>query len=235
MAGIITLSKRLNALSLMAGSCDTFTDVGTDHGLLPLYLIQNGKCKRAVASDINEGPLDTARANAKVFGIEEDKISFVLSDGLDAIDTPVNGYNVLTVSGMGGLLIKEILEKAGDKLKYYDSFILSPHTKQYEFRRYLTQNGFVITDEAYIAEDNKLYVIIKAEHDKGEGISSYSDDELRFGRFINKALTDDEIRKCLTERYLELKKLSEENKDLPEERRAALSEEAQSYREVLRN
>lgn len=234
MAGIITLSKRLQALSLMTGSCDTFTDIGTDHGLLPLYLIQNGKCKRAVASDINEGPLDTARANAEAFGLGDDRISFVLSDGLDALDPPVKGYNVLTISGMGGLLIQEILEKAGDKLKNYDCFILSPHTKQYELRKYLTGNGFIITDENYIVEDNKLYVIIKAGHDEDAGKSTYSDDELRFGRFINKALADDDIRKCLTERYLELKRLTEENKDLPDERRAALSEEAQSYREVLR-
>ena len=233
MEKIISLSERLNALAVMTGSCDTFTDIGTDHGLLPLYLIQKGACKRAVASDINKGPLKKAMENAKAFGIGEDKISFVLSDGLKALDDPPEGHNVLSISGMGGLLIEEILREGKEKIKCYDSFILSPHTKQYELRRFLTENGFIISDERYLTEENKLYVIIKAARGQINDGSSYSEEDYRFGRFIDKALRDEKVKECLAARYRELKSLTDDNVNLPPDRRTVLQNEKDSYRKVL--
>lgn len=229
----ITLSKRLGVLASMVEPCDTVTDVGCDHGLLALWLIDKGICKKAAASDINRGPLDTARANAKAYGIQADRIDFILSDGLLGIAPFEKGFNTLVIAGMGGLLIKEILEKSRDKAKLYEPLILSPHTKQYELRRYLTENGYIITDERYVCEDEKLYVMIKACHARGQKTEPYSETELRFGRFTGRALEDKETADFFKARCEELGRL-EGKEGLPEERRRILSEEAECYREVLR-
>ena len=69
------------ALAASFVSGDTAADVGTDHAYIPVYLIKSGRCRRAVASDINEGPLNNAIKNAAAYGVS-DKIDFYLSDGL---------------------------------------------------------------------------------------------------------------------------------------------------------
>ncbi len=230
----IILSPRLMLIASMTEHCDTFTDIGTDHALLPLWLLKHGICKRAVVSDINTGPLETAKKNAALYRAESDSMLFYLSDGLASIDAPGNGRNIICISGMGGLLIAEILRKGADKTKSYQDFLLSPHTKQYELRRYLIENRYLITDEKYVTEEDRLYVIIKAIHtEQGGKIPIYSDTEYRFGRFIDKALSDDGIREKLTAKYNKINRMIEDNDKLPYERKAALSQEAQSYREVL--
>ncbi len=229
----IVLSKRLMSLASMVEPCDTFTDIGTDHGLLPLWLIEHDICGRAVASDINRGPLEKARQNAGLYGIGEDRISFVLSDGLSSIEAPEEGKNILAISGMGGLLIAEILSRGDPVLSKYDSLLLSPHTKQYELRKYLIGNGFSITDEKYVRENEKLYVIIRAGKNGNNMNGEYSDTDFRFGRFIREALKDPEIREIILAGYKELKMLAEGTPSMPEDRRRELMDKALSYREVL--
>lgn len=60
-------------------------DVGTDHGHLAVYLVEQGICKSCIACDINEKPLAAARSSIRAAGLE-DRIEAVLSDGLDSID-----------------------------------------------------------------------------------------------------------------------------------------------------
>ena len=230
----IKLSKRLGAIASLISPCDTFTDVGTDHALLPLWLVSNGICSLAIASDINSGPLEKAKMNAYSMGIGDDRIRFILSDGLQDIEAPVTGKNTLSICGMGGLLIAGIMEDSKDRIRKYDTLILSPHTKQYELRHYLTDNGFVITDEKYICEDDRLYVIIKASPATSSVTGSdYTESGYRFGQFIKNALKDDEVKYKLTDELKALEKLIAGNSLLPEDRRKALIKEALCYREVL--
>ncbi len=230
----ITLSKRLNTMARMTDPCDLFTDIGCDHALLPLWLIDQGIAKKAVASDINQGPLASARSNANAFNIGEDRISFVLSDGLKSLDDPGSGKNTLAIAGMGGLLIRDILDAGGNKTKSYDTFLLSPHTKQYELRKYLFENGFFISDESYVCEDDKLYVIIKAAHAyEPETAEEYTETELRFGRYISKAMEDNSVRAHIMDKYIKLQNFIDETDGLPDDRRMAVMKEAQIYREVL--
>lgn len=257
----IVLSGRLQAAASMVESCDTFTDIGTDHAFLPIWLIAHDVCHKAVAADINKGPLSSARSNASYFGIDEDRISFVLSDGLKSIGDPGKGYHVLAITGMGGLNISGILEAGEEKTGYYSSFIFSPHTKQAELRRYLIGKGFIITDEKYVIDDEKLYVIIKSvlpdknkntgatDHSKAEyslakysvadhstaeySQAEYSATDYRFGRFINKALEDESIREYLDLAYGKLCRMIGENSSIPKERLTELDKEVQCYKEVL--
>ena len=72
-------------------------DIGTDHALLPVYLCQKG-CPRAFASDINEGPIDRARANIAKYGLS-DRITAARRDGLDGIERFAPGFVI--ICGMG--------------------------------------------------------------------------------------------------------------------------------------
>ncbi len=233
----VTLSARLQAIADMTPSCDAFIDIGCDHGYIPIWLLKNNKCRSVIASDIGQGPLDTARRNARSCLTDSDRISFILSDGLDMIIPPERGYNVLSVTGMGGLLIEEILDKGYDKLSCFSSLILSPHTKQEELRRYLIGNGFIIKDERYVIDNDKLYVVMHVmpckDAKKGYVTEEYTDKDYRFGLFINEALRNEAVRIYIMRRYKELCSILIENKGLPEDRREVLSMEAQSYREVL--
>lgn len=219
----------------MVPACDSFTDIGTDHGYLPVYLVHSCRCKRAVASDIRRGPLKTAEDNANRYGIPKDQMELVLSDGLRNINVPDHGFNVLSVMGMGGLNIAGILEDGGEKVSAYDVFLFSPHTKQEEFRRYLLSHGYLIKDEKYVVDEDKLYVIIKAVHNTGGSTSEAEDGVyLRFGGFIEEALCDGGVRSYFIRQYETLCRIIRDSKYLPEDRLMKLSDEIGKYREVLK-
>ena len=100
-----TLSPRLLCVAKLVRQNAVLADVGTDHAYLPLFLLSVGKIDRAICSDINEGPLASARENASLDGLTE-KITFLLTNGLCGVMaySPTD----IAICGMGGELIAEI-------------------------------------------------------------------------------------------------------------------------------
>lgn len=137
-------------------NCDTVADIGTDHGYLPIYLVKYGICKRVVASDVNEGPINAARKNIALARVG-DKIETRLSDGLKNIDCA----DCVTISGMGGELMASILEGRKDNMT---RFVLQPQSSYDVLRRYLAENGFEIKKEAVCRENDKMYSAFYAEY-----------------------------------------------------------------------
>lgn len=136
-------------------------DVGTDHAYLPIYLVSAGTAVRAVASDINEGPLARAEANVRRFGLS-DKIALRLTPGLEGIE--VFAPTDILICGMGGELIASILEAATFVRDSQIRLILQPMTSARELRLWLAQNGFAVTEERFAAEREKLYVVLCASY-----------------------------------------------------------------------
>lgn len=138
---------------------DIVLDVGTDHALLPCYLVESGRCRRAIASDVAEGPLLAAKTAVERAGLGE-KISVYLSDGF--IDIPASVLCDVTdvvIAGMGGELIIKILSEK-DRLPRSARFILQPNTRASLLRKYLSENGF-LTDAETAVEDGKfVYAVI---------------------------------------------------------------------------
>lgn len=158
------LDKRLSAVSGYV-SGKTLLDVGTDHAKLPVWLLLENKIEKALATDINEGPLKFAKELIKETNFEE-KISAFINDGIKGID--LSEVSDISICGMGGELIAEILEKGKDEHYYNINFILNPMTRDDELRRYLSLNGFVIRDETAVCQNGKVYSVMKASFEDGK-------------------------------------------------------------------
>lgn len=143
------ITPRLKMVADLVPRCAHVADVGTDHGYLPIYLVNKGICERALAADVNEGPLSAARKNIALTRVK-DKIETVLSDGLKAIESA----DCVTIAGMGGELIASILEHRKEGMT---RFVLQPQRSYDVLRRFLAKSGFEIKKEALAKENDKMY------------------------------------------------------------------------------
>ncbi len=151
-------------------------DIGTDHGYLPIYLLDKGIIDYAVCSDVKEGPLKNAEKNIKKFGFEN-KTRLCLADGLCGIKP--NEADTAVIAGMGGEMIANILEKgipAG-----IDNFVLQPMRNIDVLRKKLHSIGLVITFEKLVKEKGKFYIIICAS--KGNPVL-WPDEEYMVSSFL---------------------------------------------------
>lgn len=157
------LTQRLLTIAQFIPKCRTVVDIGTDHALLPIYLIQNNIAARVIAGDLNFGPLESARRNVKSAGLEK-SIDLRLGNGLDIIEA--GEAEICIIAGMGGGTIREIIKNAGDKAETISQFILQPMGGSGRLREWLVENGWQISDEELISEDERIYEVIVAKPGK---------------------------------------------------------------------
>ncbi|MBR6676916.1 MAG: SAM-dependent methyltransferase [Clostridia bacterium] len=160
---IPTLDARLSlAASFVKGEC--VADIGTDHAYLPIYLILAGKCQRAIAADINEGPLERARINCARYGIEEN-VTFCLADGLNGLPLSEKGVTDIVICGMGGELIAGIIGASDYVKRESVRLILQPMSHPERLRLYLAENGFATDGGGMVKAQDKLYQCIVCHYD----------------------------------------------------------------------
>jgi len=161
------LSKRLNWIIEKLDKVEIIMDVGTDHGYIPIYLVKNDIAKKVLASDINKEPLKKAKINASLDGVL-DKIDLRLGGGL----FPLNNKeaNAVIIAGMGGNLIRDILENDLNKVKNLDYLILQPAQNPEVLRKYLYNNNYEILEEDICLDENKYYEIFKVKYKSGDYI-----------------------------------------------------------------
>ena len=159
--GKIKLDQRLMSVASLVRKNKVVADVGTDHAYVVAYLIENGIIEKAIASDINKGPLENARQTLVDCRIE-DKVSLILSDGLQNV--PENSCDDIVVAGMGGILISEILEKAPWIKNDNIHIVAQPMTHAETLRKWLCENGFRIVREVASTDGKRVYVAISAEY-----------------------------------------------------------------------
>ncbi|ADK13892.1 MULTISPECIES: tRNA (adenine(22)-N(1))-methyltransferase [Clostridium] len=156
------ISLRLKIVSSMVDNCECVADIGTDHGYVPIYLVESKVCKRAIASDINKGPVEKARFNIKLHGLEN-KIDVRLGSGLASIKPGEAQYVI--IAGMGGNLIRDIIIDGMEIFKKADALILQPMRNSEVLREYIYKSGFKIIDEELCIDENRFYEIIKIRYD----------------------------------------------------------------------
>ena len=156
------ISKRLLSALPFVRRETLLADIGTDHAYLPIYLCLTGKIRGAVAADVREGPLNSAKANIKAFGLE-DKIATCLSDGLREL-APFAPEDI-SIFGMGGELIASILAAVPWTKDPSLRFILQPMTKAEVLRAFLDSEGFSVLDETLTKDDGRIYQTLSVAYD----------------------------------------------------------------------
>lgn len=173
---MINLDNRLmQCAEFVSGKCCA-VDVGTDHAYLAVHLISSGICKKVIACDLREGPLQSAKEHICAEGLEN-KIKTVLSDGLDNISP--NGVSDIIIAGMGGELIAKIISRAEWIKENKVNLILQPMTKASSLRKYLFDNGFLIKCEKAVKSEPFIYSVINAQC--SEVSATYEDYEIYTG------------------------------------------------------
>jgi len=156
------LDNRLTKCAGLVSGRGIAVDVGTDHAYLAAELIMSGKCEKVIASDVKEGPLESARRTVKSRGIE-DKVELILSDGLENV--PLEGVTDVIIAGMGGETIADIIGSCDRDALGNIRWILQPMTKPEHLRGELYEYGLHITEEYAVEDGDKLYVVMAAEYD----------------------------------------------------------------------
>ena len=157
----IMLDGRLLSAAGYVRQNAVLADIGTDHGYLPLFLLESGRISRAILADINEGPLNTARENLSAAGFLS-LVELVLTDGAAVLHD--RGITDVTVCGMGGELIARIISEAEYLRAPGTRLILQPMTKVSHLRRSLASLGFEIIAERHSMADGRCYVCLVAEY-----------------------------------------------------------------------
>lgn len=168
---------RLELIASLTKGSHSLLDVGCDHAYVLIKALTKYNISFGIASDINEGPLKVARQNVLKNHLE-DRVKIVKSDGLKDIE---DNFDTVIISGMGGNLIRGILEESKEKIKG-KKLILEPNNDQRLVREFLMQQDFLISDEFSIIDMGKYYEIIVAI----PGLIKYEDYELKFGPILLK-------------------------------------------------
>lgn len=153
----LPISKRLLCCASMVTPGSRVADIGTDHGYLGIYLLQTGAARHVIACDLRKDPLENARRNAKLFGVDGE-MELRLSDGLEKI-LP-DEVDTVVMAGMGGDLIQKILSQCPWRKREGLQFILQPQSAGNVLRRWLCEDGFEIRREEPVQDGHFLYTVM---------------------------------------------------------------------------
>lgn len=153
------ISNRLKLICELCKPGSVVADIGCDHGYVSITLTNSGKFAKALAMDINDGPLRLARQNISLYG-QSDRIETRLSSGFEKLEK--GEADAVVIAGMGGMLVRDILRAGQDKLAGVKQLILGAQSDLDTVRQFIRTIGFVIEEEDMLEEDGKYYQLIRA-------------------------------------------------------------------------
>ncbi len=166
------LDERLSLAASLYEPCDWGADIGTDHAFLPCHLLRTGVCQHMIAADVSPKALSRAHENLARKGLL-DRAEVVLANGLDAVTRPCG---CISVMGMGGETMADILRKGQDRLQGA-VLVLSAHTELHLVRQAIRDVEYHIVQERLCRAAGRFYVFWRAE----PGSEALSPEELRYG------------------------------------------------------
>ena len=159
----LPISDRLLACAGFVPRGSRVADIGCDHGYLSIHLLTTGIARSCIASDVKEGPLQSAQRNARKFGVAN-KLEFCLSDGVSNLP---RDFDCMVCAGMGGDTMIHILEDAPWLKDSRYTLVLQCQSKTPMLRRYLSENGWRICEEAVLRDGRFLYTVMQVEYCPG--------------------------------------------------------------------
>ena len=201
-------------------------DIGTDHAYVPIYLHKKGNIEKVIACDINEKPLQKAQQNIKLHHAEN-KIITRLGNGLQ----PLQPYEVdsIVISGMGGMLMIELMEQSQYVIKTVKELILCPHLDVTAVRKYLHNIGYSIVDEKMIQEYGNFYTILRAI----QGQQKYDNEiEYIFGKVLLEK-RDTVLKEYIISEKIRIKKIEQHLYDKQTEQSKKRLQQIEEYKRII--
>ena len=180
----VTLDRRLKQVVDYIPKGSVLADIGSDHAYVPCYAFQQGIISKGIAGEVNVGPMEAARAQVDLIGAG-DTIDVRLGDGLAVLQP--NEATCISICGMGGSLIRSILEAGQDKLGAVERLVLQPNVDGQHVRSWLLEHGYVLVEEAIVEENDKVYEILVGKKGTESIYSDESDErmwQLLFGPYL---------------------------------------------------
>ncbi|MDH0733452.1 tRNA (adenine(22)-N(1))-methyltransferase TrmK [Pseudomonas sichuanensis] len=174
-----TLSTRLERVAAHIPAGARLADIGSDHGYLPVALLRRGAIAAAVAGEVALTPFQAAQRTVRENGLEA-QATVRLASGLAAIE-PQDGITAVSICGMGGETIRDILEAGKQRLSGKERLVLQPNGGEQPLRQWLMDNDYRIRCEEVLRENRFDYEIIVAE--RCEDVA-YSAEQLYFGPLL---------------------------------------------------
>lgn len=157
----LKLSERLLAIAALVPYGARVADIGTDHALLPCYLVESEKAASVIGVDVHRGPYERAWQTVREYSLEE-YIKIRLGDGLTVLQP--GEVDTVVIAGMGGTAISNIFTESPQVVGSLRKAILQPMTNPAAVRNWLWEHGWEITEEDLIYEDQQYYQLIGAEN-----------------------------------------------------------------------
>ncbi|PMJ93151.1 tRNA (adenine(22)-N(1))-methyltransferase TrmK [Vibrio sp. 10N.261.55.A7] len=166
------LSKRLKKIDgLVETGYDHIWDCCCDHGYLGAHLLSRGAGRHIHFVDIVPKLMSEVESNLQRFFVNSDTPWSVHC--IDVATIPLNqhkGRHLIIIAGVGGdlmiNLMQSILERNPDRS--FD-FLLCPVYHQYQVRRYLNAQGFLLNEEVLMEENSRYYEILFVSLDANNG------------------------------------------------------------------
>lgn len=158
-----------------------FADIGSDHAYLPCAVCLNRPDVQAIAGEVNRGPYESAQSQVNKMNLQK-QIDVRLGNGLEVIKP--NEVDTIVIAGMGGTLIRSILESHPEKLEGVNRLILQPNIDASSIRAFSISYGYQIIGERIINDEGYIYEILVLE--KSEHSQQLTDKEIYLGPFLMK-------------------------------------------------
>ena len=226
------LTDRLLKIASLVDNGKRIADIGTDHGYIPVYLLNQNKIQYAILGDVNKGPLENARKEVTRNKLQ-DKVDLRLGSGIEVLKE--NEVDEIIIAGMGGMLINNLL-KANEKIAHTtEKLILQPMQAPEELRMFLYQNGYKILDEHLVREEHRLYEIIVCKY---EGLEPQEIDPIYYEIGLkliqnNDPLLNDFIENKIRINQNVLKQLEGKEGQGIEDKRATLNKKIDALNDLL--
>ena len=206
-------------------------DIGSDHAYLPVALLRRGVIATAVAGEVATTPLRAAERTVVENGLEQ-RISVRLANGLAAIE-PEDGITAISLCGMGGETIRDILDSGKARLSGRERLILQPNGGEQPLRQWLMENGYRILCEELLRENRFYYEIIVSER---AGPVAYTAEELYFGPLQLQTRTPVFLAKwqrLLRQKHKTLASFAKARQAVPEEKQQDIARQVRWITELL--
>jgi tRNA (adenine22-N1)-methyltransferase len=206
-------------------------DIGSDHGYLPVALMRRGAIAAAVAGEVALTPFRAAERTVRENELEQ-HITVRLASGLAAIE-PGDGITTISICGMGGETIRDILDSGKARLNGQERLVLQPNGGEQPLRQWLMENAYSIVCEELLRENRFFYEIIVAER---AAPVIYSAEELYFGPLQMQARNPEFLLKwqrILRHKQQTLKDFAQARQAVPEDKVHEVAQQARWITELL--